>query len=155
MDDVDAMVRAIEQEPDDLTAVGALTDMLQELRDMTYTEALNRAEEVVQTARDKRDLGEATRIVNSMQPWHKELTNDIRRMCEIGDNEPFSLLLVPGDGQPVAFFDQVVNAVEFWMQCTVTVGALWVIRHFRKNPSLFLMEAKRKATRKLRKRYPR
>lgn len=148
MDDVDAMVKAIEREPDDLTAELALTDMLVELRDMHHTEAAAHAATVMQTARDARDLAEGARLMEPKQPWHDELVKDICFAARLYNVVDALVVLVPGDAVPVSASSYTVNGSNWDRQFSVSVGALWVIRHYRANPSLYLTESKRKRRRR-------
>lgn len=138
MDNVDAMLKAIEQEPDDLTAERALTDLLVEERDMNPTEAARHAEQVMQTARDARDLAEAARLMQPHQLWHAELCLDIRRHLYLPDGFRCVVVIVAGSEPPRLCPACPAPAPPLWHDSTITVGALWVIRHWRGNPSLCL-----------------
>lgn len=142
MNNVDAMLKAIELNPDDLTAEVALTDLLVEERDMQPTEAAAAAANALQTARDARDLAEAARLMQKDQPWHVALCTDIRRTIFLPDYYPCTIVVVVGDSAPGMCDVGEPTAPPFWTGDIITVGALWVVRHFRSNPALCLLAEK-------------
>lgn len=136
MNDVELLLKSIESEPDDLTAVACLTDALMEERDMNRSEAERYAEHVVQAVRDARDLKEAARILEADQPWHRELLNDLLYHCCLTADTDAQVIVVPGERAPSFAHVEHTFGGGWWTSITVTVGAGWVIGHFRRNPSL-------------------
>lgn len=138
MNNVELLLLSINQDPDDLTAVCALTDALIEERDMQRSEADRHAERVVQAVRDARDLAEAARLMRPEQPWHDELVTDIMSAC----GSPLlsgTIIVVTSDMTPFVSGSLQHGQGRAWFNPTITVGAQWLIRHFRSNPSLYLV----------------
>jgi len=134
VNNVELMLQAIDRDPDDLTAVGALTDLLYEDRGMTWTEAERYSENAVRAARDARDLAAAAALLRAEQPWHGELCRDILNACGLSADTVAQIIIAPGEAQPRFSNPLWGNAERFWVETTVTVGALWILRHCRKQP---------------------
>jgi hypothetical protein len=144
MNNVDAMLAYIERDPDNLTAVAALTDLLIEERDMTRSEADRFAERAVQAIRDARDVAAAAELLQSHQPWYAELIGDIFEQCKLPRNTVANLIVAPGCSMPNFGDPTPVPDDRFWFETTVIVGASWLLRYWRENPSLCLMANVRK-----------
>lgn len=138
MDTVDAIVKGIESDPDELTAVYPLIDALMEFRDMTRSEAERHAEHVVQTARDARDLATAADLLTDDKPWRADLVRDILNQVMLDEGTRASIIVVPGDTRPLHGTQRHAFGGGWWTEHTVTVGALWVVRYWRSNASLCL-----------------
>lgn len=134
MNNVQLMLQAIDRDPDDLTAVGALTDLLYEDRGMTWTEAERYAENAVQASRDARDLAAAATLLRADQSWHAELCRNILNAAGLSADTVAQIIIAPGNVQPRFSNPVWGNAERFWVETTVTVGALWVLNHCRKQP---------------------
>lgn len=144
MNTVDAMLKYIERDPDNLIAVAALTDLLMEERDMHRSEADRFAERAVQSIRDARDVAAAAELLQAHQPWFAELVGDLFEQCHLPRNAVATVVVAPGHSMP-NFGDTVpVPGDRFWCETTVLVGASWLLRYWRENPSLCLMANVRK-----------
>jgi len=138
MDTVDYLIAGLRKDPDDLTGERALTDALVEVRDMQPTEAAEHARRTMQELRDARDLSAAAELLRADQDWHTELVHDIIRYCFLDPMEGANIVVVCGDSFPVAATEHQPVGGGYFRAHTITVGALWVIRHWRNNPSLCL-----------------
>jgi len=131
VNNVDEMVKAIEREPDDLTAVCALTDALIEEREMTVSEARRHAEQVVETARSARDLANATALLCKGSPMREVLLAWIVGTGDADTDDMTSVITVVGGAPPLVVAphpDQSANVIarEF-----VMVGATWILKQVR------------------------
>lgn len=142
---VEMMVRAIEAEPDDLTAEWALTEALVEEREMTYPEAERHARNVVRSARDARDLAAAADLMTPDKPWHLELCTEIIQYCFLDPREGATIVVVAGNSMPVAASEHHWIEGNFFPTFTITVGALWVLGRFRGNAHWQMLKAKMKS----------
>jgi len=141
VNNVDELLAALHREPDDLTAVAALTDALIEERDMQPTEAARHAEHAMQVARDARDLAAAATLLRPAAPWHAALVRDIKRACWVTDSAVAVIIIVNGDGKPQASACEPTEPGAEWWGITITVGARWVLHHFRTDRNLLLLAA--------------
>lgn len=138
MTNVELMLKAVESNPDDLTAVWSLTEALMEERDMTRSEADRFAERAVQSVLDVRDLAVAADLMKAEQPWHAELIRDIRDHCHLSDLDLAQILLTPGEAPPRFSHAMMPQGECWWLGITVLVGARWLISYYRRNPSLWM-----------------
>jgi hypothetical protein len=135
MSDVEYLLKAIERDPDDLTAVACLTDALMDERDYTRSEADRAAELAVQSTRDVRDLAQAARLLTEDNPVRSDLMRDIIARASVPAVMDAQIIITVGWAEPTAKYDTQQTG-GFWYPATVTVGASWVIQYHRRNISL-------------------
>ncbi len=144
MSNVELMLSAIAHEPDDLTAACMLIDALMDERDMWRSEAEAYAEKAITAARDARDIRAAADLLRKEQPWYNELMRDILEACGLNHSVLAVVVVVPGDVKPLHAVQTHAHGAGWWTDHTITVGAVWVVHHFRNNASLCLMVPKKK-----------
>lgn len=126
MSNVEGLLKAIDRDPDDLTAVAALTDALMEERDMLHTEAEKYAERALQAARDVRDIAAAAALMTLDHPFHVELLVEIFETCGLPAGTEASILIATGEEPPRYHCEPRKTAEGYWSTLTIVVGARWL-----------------------------
>lgn len=126
MSDVDTLTQMLEREPDSLVGVAMLTDALIEERDMTRSEADRYAEHVQQSARDARDLAAAAGYLAQDTPVRRSLHHLVQAMSGYPSHWPYTIVLVPGDGEVHAVDATLDGDEPTRVGYTATVHARWV-----------------------------
>jgi hypothetical protein len=151
--DVDMMVRFIELQPDDLTAIAGLTDALMQERDMLRSEADQHAERVVQSARDARDIKTGTALVAKGAPYREHLLSLMAFALNANISTDYTVFVVAGEREPhVSEHANYDDAGHWFTGPSVLVGAQWLIRFHRSNFHLWIPAAPTPAPSSKRKR---
>lgn len=137
MTNVEMLTRALMADPDDLVAMGVLWDALQEEQDMTHTEAQARVDRVRQTALDVRDCNAAADLLSSKSTCREELLHAIRAHAGYGFFGVGDVVLIGGESEPCFMATTPGSRQEAPESWKVKVGARWVLKFHRENPSLW------------------
>lgn len=144
MNTIDLLVQAADRDPDDLTLEMAIRDALVDLRDMTFPEAEQHAAKVMQSARDARDLFNATQLLHPDHVHREHLLDLMSMTVGCGMDERTCFVIVPGGSLIIVTGSNFNQNTRAWFANTVTVSARWVLDTYRKNLHLFGAPAPKK-----------
>lgn len=136
MSDVELLTKMIEADPDNLVGERMLTDALVEERDMIPTEAAEHVRRVIQSARDARDLTDATKLLAIGQPRREYLLNLILLGCGLEDVSDATVFVTVGSAAPhLILLDSITPGRVAFSPWTLVVGATWLLRYQREHVS--------------------